>query len=126
MRISDWSSDVCSSDLIVPQTVSYHREGNLAYIRVSGFNNRTADSLRQKIGQARSEFGSELRGYILDLRGNPGGLLAKAVDVSDIFVTSGLHVSTHGRPNASHQYFQAARKRLEQGKRWSRRVKLGG
>src|SRR3546814_8738928 len=89
MRISDWSSDVCSSDLIVPQTVSYHREGNLAYIRVSGFNNRTADSLRQKIGQARSEFGSELRGYILDLRGNPGGLLEQAVEVSDIFVTSG-------------------------------------
>src|SRR3546814_53909 len=98
MRISDWSSDVCSSDL---------REGNLAYIRVSGFNNRTADSLRQKIGQARSEFGSELRGYILDLRGNPGGLLEQAVEVSDIFVTSGRIVSTHGRHNDSHQYFPA-------------------
>src|SRR3546814_8356101 len=87
---------------IVPQTVSYHREGNLAYIRVSGFNNRTADSLRQKIGQARREFGSELRGYILDLRGNPGGLLEQAVEVSDIFVTSGRIVSTHGRNNDSH------------------------
>src|SRR3546814_181798 len=92
---------------IVPQTVSYHREGNLAYIRVSGFNNRTADSLRQKIGQARSEFGSELRGYILDLRGNPGGLLEQAVEVSDIFVTSGRIGSTTGRHNDSHQYFPA-------------------
>src|SRR3546814_4488193 len=80
MRISDWSSDGCSSDL---------------------------DSLRQKIGQARSEFGSELRGYILDLRGNPGGLLEQAVEVSDIFVTSGRIVSTHGRHNDSHQYFPA-------------------
>src|SRR3546814_18624009 len=80
MRISDWSSDGCSSDL---------------------------DSLRQKIGQARSEFGSELRGYILDLRGNTGGLLEQAVEVSDIFVTSGRIVSTHGRHNDSHQYVQA-------------------
>src|SRR3546814_15739189 len=74
---------------IVPQTVSYHREGNLAYIRVSGFNNRTADSLREKIGQARSEFGSELRGYIRDLSGNQRGLLGQAVEVYALFVTSG-------------------------------------
>src|SRR3546814_7171300 len=82
---------------IVPQTVSYHREGNLAYIRVSGFNNRTADSLRQKIDQDRSEFGSELRGYILDLRGTPGGLREQAVEESAIFVTTGRIVHTQGR-----------------------------
>jgi len=92
---------------IVPQTVAYHREGNLAYIRLSGFNNRTADSLRQKIGQAQAELGTDLRGYILDLRGNPGGLLEQAIKVSDIFVTSGRIVSTHGRHNDSHQYFRA-------------------
>ncbi|GAB4356988.1 MAG: S41 family peptidase [Kiloniellaceae bacterium] len=92
---------------IVPQTVSYHREGNLAYIRLSGFNNRTVDSLRQKIAQARSEIGGDLRGYILDLRGNPGGLLEQAYWVSDVFVTRGRIVSTHGRHNDSHQYFAA-------------------
>jgi carboxyl-terminal processing protease len=92
---------------IVPQTVAYHREGNLAYIRLSGFNNRTTDSLRLKIQQAQNEIGTELRGYILDLRGNPGGLLEQAIAVSDVFVTSGRIVSTHGRHNDSHQYFRA-------------------
>lgn len=98
---------------IVPQTVAYHPEGNLAYIRVSGFNNRTADSLRQKIRQAQNELAGNLRGYILDLRGNPGGLLEQAVAVSDIFVTSGRIVSTHGRHDGSHQYFPA--EELQQG-----------
>jgi carboxyl-terminal processing protease len=92
---------------IVPETVTYHREGNLGYIRLSGFNNRTADGLRQKIRQAQNELGDDLRGYILDLRGNPGGLLEQAVAVSDIFVTDGRIVSTHGRHNDSHQYFPA-------------------
>jgi carboxyl-terminal processing protease len=93
---------------IVPQTVAYHREGNLAYIRLSGFNNRTADSLRQKIRQAQNELGSDLRGYILDLRGNPGGLLEQAIQVSDIFSTTGRIVSIHGRHTDSHQYYRAA------------------
>src|SRR3546814_17323651 len=66
---------------IEPQTVAYHPEGNLAYIRLSGFNKRTADGLRQKIAQAQNELGSDLRGYILDLRGNPGGLLEQAIAV---------------------------------------------
>jgi carboxyl-terminal processing protease len=92
---------------IVPQTVSYHREGNLAYIRLTGFNNRTADTLRQKIAQAQNEIGSDLHGYILDLRGNPGGLLEQAIAVSDVFVTAGRIVSTHGRHTDSHQYFRA-------------------
>ena len=92
---------------IVPQTVSYHRESNLAYIRLTGFNNRTADTLRQKIRQAQNEIGSDLRGYILDLRGNPGGLLEQAIAVSDVFVTGGRIVSTHGRHTDSHQYFRA-------------------
>lgn len=92
---------------IVPQTVAYHREGNLAYIRLSGFNKRTSDALRQKIRQAQNELGTDLHGYILDLRDNPGGLLEQAVAVSDIFITEGRIVSTHGRHDGSHQYFRA-------------------
>ncbi|MGD1878973.1 MAG: S41 family peptidase [Kiloniellaceae bacterium] len=92
---------------IVPQTVSYHREGNLAYIRLTGFNNRTVDGLRQKIRQAQNEIGADLHGYILDLRGNPGGLLEQSKEVSDVFMTGGRIVSTHGRHNDSHQYFRA-------------------
>lgn len=101
---------------IVPQTVSYHREGNLAYIRLTGFNKSTADTLRQKIKQAQNEIGSDLHGYILDLRGNPGGLLDQAIAVSDVFVTSGRIVSTHGRHNDSHQYFRAKSEDLTENK----------
>ncbi|MEO3429687.1 S41 family peptidase [Pelagibius sp. CAU 1746] len=92
---------------IVPQTVSYHREGNLGYIKMTGFNKRTADSLRESIRQAQDEIGGDLRGFILDLRGNPGGLLEQAVSVSDVFVTHGRIVSIHGRHTDSHQYYPA-------------------
>ena len=98
---------------IVPQTVTYHREGNLGYLKMTGFNKRTTDSLRQKIRQAQNEIGDDLRGFILDLRGNPGGLLEQAVAVSDVFVTSGRIVSTHGRHTDSHQYFPS--ERLQRG-----------
>lgn len=92
---------------IVPETVRYSRNGDAAYIRISGFNHDTAKSLRRAAEQARKEIGRDLRGYILDLRGNPGGLLDQAVEVADIFVERGRIVSTHGRHPDSHQYFGA-------------------
>ncbi|HIP77029.1 MAG TPA: hypothetical protein EYH07_00990 [Kiloniellaceae bacterium] len=93
----------------MPQTVSYRREGNLAYIRLSSFNKRTTDSLKQKVKQIENEFGDELKGLILDLRGNPGGFLDQAVEVSDLFVSDSRIVATHGRHPDSHQYFSAGR-----------------
>src|SRR3546814_15680105 len=111
MRISDWSSDVCSSDLllrgpvdsevllsvlrarspqpmaltmkrkhIVPDTVSWRRDGDIAYISLSGFNRETTDRVAQAVAEARDEIGDALSGLVLDLRGNPGGLLDQAVD----------------------------------------------
>jgi carboxyl-terminal processing protease len=93
---------------IVPQTVRYSRDGNRAYIRISGFNQSTTRSLRDALVQAEEEIGPALSGYILDLRGNPGGLLDQAVTVSDLFLSNGRIVSTHGRHPDSHQYFDAA------------------
>jgi len=92
---------------ILPQTVTYRREGDLGYIRVTGFNNGTTDNLRQKVRQAQNEMGDDLKGFILDLRGNPGGLLEQAIGVSKVFVTSGRIVSIHGRHTDSHQYYRA-------------------
>ncbi len=92
---------------IVPQTVKYERKGNLAVIRLSGFNQSTTRSLREKLEFAKSEIGPALTGFVLDLRGNPGGLLDQAVAVSDLFVGTGRIVSTHGRHPDSHQYFDA-------------------
>lgn len=92
---------------IVPQTVRYARFGNFAHIRISGFNQSTTQTLREKIAQAETDLGPNLAGYVIDLRNNPGGLLDQAVAVSDLFITQGLIVSTHGRHADSHQYFSA-------------------
>jgi len=92
---------------IVPQTVSYRREGDIAILRVSSFNQNTSSSLREKIREAQADIKPRPAGYILDLRSNPGGLLEQAVAVSDIFVDSGRIVSTRGRHPESYQYFDA-------------------
>jgi carboxyl-terminal processing protease len=92
---------------IVPETVTYERRDNVAYMHIYGFNLDTADSLRKEMLHARQDIGRDLRGYILDLRGNPGGLLDQSVAVSDLLIDDGRIVSTHGRHPDSHQYFEA-------------------
>jgi carboxyl-terminal processing protease len=92
---------------IVPQTVKYERHGNVAVLRLTGFNQSTTRTLREKLKFITSDIGAELSGIVLDLRGNPGGLLDQAVAVSDLFIGSGRIVSTHGRHPDSHQYFDA-------------------
>jgi carboxyl-terminal processing protease len=92
---------------IVPETVAYHREGDIAYFRLSSFNSATAENLEKAVSGARGELGPKLKGLVLDLRGNPGGLLDQSVAVSDLFLDGGRIVSTHGRHPDSHQYFEA-------------------
>lgn len=92
---------------IVPQTVSYRRDGDIAYVKVSGFNQRTTETLTEAVRRAKNEIGPNLRGMVLDLRGNLGGLLDQAVGVSDLFLASGTIVSTRGRHRASHQSMTA-------------------
>jgi carboxyl-terminal processing protease len=92
--------------LVVPDTVTYRREGDMAYFRIYSFNEDTAASLRREFENARNEIHG-MRGVILDLRGDPGGVLDQAVAVADLFMDSGRIVSTHGRNPDSHQYFEA-------------------
>jgi carboxyl-terminal processing protease len=95
-------------DHIVPQTVTYKPiEEKVAYLQVTGFNQDTTHSLKDKIGEAKAELGEELVGYILDLRSNPGGLLDQSVSVADLFLGAGRIVTTRGRHPDSHQYFNA-------------------
>jgi carboxyl-terminal processing protease len=96
-------------DHIVPQTVSYEAVDDVAVIRIAGFNQSTTRTLREKIFLAERELGERLRGFVIDLRDNPGGLLDQAVSVADLFVGDGRIVSTHGRHPDSHQYFDARR-----------------
>jgi carboxyl-terminal processing protease len=68
-----------------------------AYVRVKAFQDRTEPALRQALDQARSALKGELRGLVLDLRNDPGGLLDQAVRVADTFLSSGVIVTTEGR-----------------------------
>jgi carboxyl-terminal processing protease len=92
---------------IVVPTVEEAREDDIAIFKVSGFNHSTAQQLADQISSARKEMGPRLRGIVLDLRGNPGGLLDQSVSVADLFIGSGPIVSTRGRNPASQQYFRA-------------------
>jgi carboxyl-terminal processing protease len=96
-------------DHVVPETVVYERAGDIAIIRIYGFNADTADTLERELVRARAEIGPDVSGYILDLRNNPGGLLDQAVEVADLMLEEGRIVSTHGRHPDSHQYFEATR-----------------
>lgn len=101
---------------VVPETVSYRRDGDIAYLRIYSFNSETAESLKRAISDAQSDIGSRLAGYILDLRDNPGGLLNQSVSMANMFLESGRIVSTHGRHPDSHQYFEATGGDITNGK----------
>jgi len=79
----------------------------IGYVRLTQFQERTAEDLTAALQQLRSESGAVLTGLILDLRNNPGGLLDQAVKVSDLFLPSGLIVYTEGREDGSKMRFSA-------------------
>lgn len=82
-------------------------EAGYGYIRISTFAAHTGSSLREAISTLKTESNGDLKGLVLDLRNNPGGLLDAAVEVSDAFITKGLIVYTEGRIKDSSQKFIA-------------------
>ena len=78
-------------EIIRVRPVSYHTDGgNIGYIRISSFNEQTADELKKAIGDISKQIPSaSLAGYVIDLRNNPGGLLDQAVAVSSTFMAQG-------------------------------------
>jgi carboxyl-terminal processing protease len=82
-------------------------EDGYAYVRIAQFQERTADDLERALEQLRLKNGGSLRGLILDLRNNPGGLLDQAVKVSDVFLPGGLIVYTKGREEENQMKFSA-------------------
>lgn len=71
--------------------------GDIGYIRITTFNQNTESGVKKAIKEIKEELGENLKGYILDLRNNPGGLLDQAISTSDIFLDKGEIVSTRGR-----------------------------
>jgi carboxyl-terminal processing protease len=94
--------------LIVLPTVTMTSRDGVAVFHVSGFNQNTTQQLVEDLDASKSENESQLRGIVLDLRGDPGGLLDQAVSLADVFLAKGPIVATVGRNPASHQYFEAS------------------
>ena len=82
-------------------------EPGLMYIRISNFQIHTVDDMRKSLKKLKNENTDNLKGLVLDLRNNPGGLLSAAVGVSDLFLNNGLIVYTEGRIKDSKLKFTA-------------------
>ena len=96
-------------EIIHVQSVRAHVEGgDIGYIRITQFNQEAYDGVRKAFDHFRAEPGQgNLKGYILDLRNNPGGLLNQAVEITNAFVDSGDIVSTRGRNPDQGQHYSA-------------------
>ena len=89
---------------------------DIAFIRISSFNEQTTEGLKREINNMQTQLGDKLKGYIIDLRNNPGGLLEEAVTVSDAFLERGEIVSTRGRNTEETQRRTAKSGDLTKGK----------
>ena len=96
-------------DIIRVKSVRWHPEGgDVGYIRITQFNEQTTDGLKQAINDLNAQLGADkIKGYVVDLRNNPGGLLDQAISVSDTFLEKGEIVSTRGRNPEETQRFNA-------------------
>ena len=106
-------------DIIEIKAVRYRAEGpegQIAYIRLTTFNENTTKNLRKAMAELSASAGKEnFAGYILDLRNNPGGLLGEAVKVSDSFLSQGEIVSTRARKAEDNIRFNARRGDMSKG-----------
>jgi len=98
---------------IVPPTVTLKEGHGVAHLRLTSFTQQTAQSLADLLQQAHRDMGSALHGIILDLRGNPGGLLDQSIDVASLFLDGVPVSSTVGRVPESIQYFTAPHRDVE-------------
>ena len=106
-------------EIIEIDPVDWRLEGNIAYIRIAMFNDRTTDDLLDAVAAIRREAATQPAaqpaGYVLDLRDDPGGLLGQAVAVSDLFLEDGVIVSVRGRATNDVERFHALPGDVAQG-----------
>ena len=87
---------------------------NIGYLRLSSFNENSSSQLKKKIKEIRKQ--GSVKGYIIDLRNNPGGLLSQAIKIADFFLNDGEIVSTRGRKNVDNRKWFAKKGDLTNGK----------
>src|SRR5262245_38989652 len=99
------------------RSVRWRLEGDdVGAIRVTQFNEQTAEGVKKAISALSTQAGNKLKGFIIDVRNNPGGLFDQAISVSDAFLEKGEIVSTRGRNAEETQSFKARAGDLAKGK----------
>jgi carboxyl-terminal processing protease len=105
-------------DVIKVESVKFNVENNdIGYIRITSFTEQTEPGIEKALTELTAKIGDKSKGYIIDLRNNPGGLLNGAIAVSDAFLERGEVVSTRGRNADETQRFNAQKGDLAQGKK---------
>ena len=96
-------------DIIRVRSVRSHSQGDdIGYIRITEFTDQTTNGVKKAISDLKRQIGaSKIKGFVIDLRNNPGGLLDQAVSVSGLFLNRGEIVSTRGRNAGETQRFNA-------------------
>jgi carboxyl-terminal processing protease len=99
------------------ESVKFERKGDVGYIRISSFSEKTDAGVKRAIAELKKTIGPGLiRGYVIDLRNDPGGLLDQAIAVTDNFITTGEVVSTRGRRADDTQRYNARGGDIADGK----------
>ncbi|MGH6955352.1 MAG: S41 family peptidase [Caulobacteraceae bacterium] len=93
-------------EIIQPKAVEYHLEGDYGYVKLSSFNEKATDETLAALDALKAK-DPKLKGVVLDLRGNPGGLLDQAVGVASLFLNGGEVVSQRGRDPQDIQRYDA-------------------
>jgi carboxyl-terminal processing protease len=95
--------------IIQVQTVKAKLEpNNIGYVRITEFGGDTAADLKKAVGKLKQEAGGELKGFVLDLRNDPGGLLSAAVSVASDFLDGGTVVTIKGRRGGDNHAYKVA------------------
>jgi carboxyl-terminal processing protease len=102
--------------VIAVEGVTHKRQGDIGYIKLPAFNERTDSGLRSAVADLKKQIGPGIKGYVIDLRDNGGGLLDQAIAVSDDFLDGGEIVSVRGRNKEDTQRFDAQPGDIADGK----------
>jgi carboxyl-terminal processing protease len=110
-REGEGSRDITlTRDVIHIKSVKYKLLDNeIGYVKISQFQENVSDELKEALSKLELENGGSLRGLILDLRNNPGGLLDEAIKVADQFIDKGLIVSVRGRTSSQSKEYYATK-----------------
>ena len=98
------------------ERLTYHREGDVGYVKVVAFSDRTDPDLRMAVAILKKQIGPSLKGFVIDLRNNGGGVLQAAIDVSDDFLNEGEIVSVRGRNTQAIERYDAHYGDIAEGK----------